>query len=94
MNKVLDTCYIKDQLIKKNYSAFVGSYIMRFQKFELTEDQLMVYTSIGGKILVGYNDLHLKGDDNFYLLDNSKYFILTYDKELKRELKKRGYLVK
>ena len=60
MIKILDSCYIKDQIIKKNYWTFLNSYIMDFQTSELTKNQLLTYSIAGGKILLKYQNTGFK----------------------------------
>jgi hypothetical protein len=91
MLKVLDTCYVRYKIKQKDYLKIRNASILPFQLKELNEQELKIFFLLGGNTLKLPSKL--KGDLNFFTLKKNMYCIYTYDKALKKQLKKNGYRV-
>ena len=90
MKIVLDSCTVRYKIKEDCYNYFKNKYILSFQTKELSLKDLRIFSLNGGKIL--FKREISSGDDNFLHLDFKEYVVITYDKELKRRLKKACFL--
>ena len=88
---VLDTCTVIYYLKRKKYLLIENSYILPFQKKELSKKHLQEYLQKGGLVLPLKSPVFKHKDSNFFQLDPSIYKIHTYDRALKKLLRKKGY---
>ena len=92
MIRILDSCMIKYGIKNHTYELFKNSWILTFQKEQLSSSELKLFILKGGSILE--KSYVYKGDHNFLDLNPSHYYVLTYDKALNYQLKKLGFLTK